>query len=134
MSYLKLFFWKYYFIHTVFYIRWHVLVDIIRFSNRKSQSQQKLAKRITHFTMQFRPKNLTYFTKFSSVEIASNMLLLRTFQTFPKTYFCLVPEKTFALHHLLTHKNCILEAIWMKMSVNLCITLHGNFWTKIWTK
>ena len=33
-----------------------------RFSSRKSQSQQKLAKKITRFTIQFRSKNLTRFT------------------------------------------------------------------------
>ena len=31
-----------------------------RFSSRKSQSQQKLAKKITHFTIQFCSKNLIY--------------------------------------------------------------------------
>ena len=52
----------------IFHIRPHVPVDNIRvifnftFSNRKSQSQQKLAKRITHFTIQFCSKNLPHFT------------------------------------------------------------------------
>ena len=32
-----------------------------RFSSRNSQSKQKLAKKITHFTTQFRSKNLTRF-------------------------------------------------------------------------
>ena len=45
-----------------------------RFSNRKSQSQQKLAKKITHFTIQFRSKNLTHFTNLNSFEIENNML------------------------------------------------------------
>ena len=48
--------------------------SIFRFSSRKSQSQQKLAKNITHFTMQFRSKNLTHFRNFNSFDIENNML------------------------------------------------------------
>ena len=47
----------------------------VRFSNRKSQSHQKLLKKITHFTIQFRSKNfLTHFTNLSSLDIVNNML------------------------------------------------------------
>ena len=45
-----------------------------RFSSRNGQSQQKLSKSITHFTIQFRPKNLTHFTNLSSLVIENNML------------------------------------------------------------
>ena len=45
-----------------------------RFFSRKSQSQQKLAKKITHFTIQFCSKNLTNFTKLNSIDIEKNML------------------------------------------------------------
>ena len=34
-----------------------------RFSSTKSQSQQRLAKRITHFTMEFRLKNFLHFVQ-----------------------------------------------------------------------
>ena len=50
--------------YNFFYILPHVPVDIIRvffnfrFSSRKSQSQQKLAKKITHFIMQFSKTSL----------------------------------------------------------------------------
>ena len=47
---------------------------IFRFSSRKSQSQQKLAKKITHFTIQFRSKNLIHFTNLNSLDIENNML------------------------------------------------------------
>ena len=53
----------------------HVPVCIIRvffdfrIFSRKSRSQQKLAKRITHFAIQFRSKNLTYFMNLSSLDI-----------------------------------------------------------------
>ena len=45
----------------------------LRFSSRKSQSQQKLAEKITHFTIQFRSKNLTHFTNLSSLDIGNNI-------------------------------------------------------------
>ena len=63
-----------------FYIRPHVPVDIIRFflifslPSRKSQSQQQLAKKITHFTIQFRSKHLTHFANLNSLDIENNML------------------------------------------------------------
>ena len=45
-----------------------------RFFGRKSQNQRKLAKRITHFTIQFCPKNLAHFTKLSSLSIVKKIL------------------------------------------------------------
>ena len=47
---------------------------IFRFSSRKSQSQQKLAKKITHFTIQFCSRNVTNFTNINSLDIDNNML------------------------------------------------------------
>ena len=47
----------------------------LKFSSRKSQSQQKLAKKITHFTIQFVSKNLTHFTSLNSLDIENNMHL-----------------------------------------------------------
>ena len=57
-----------------------VPVDIIRvffnfrFSCRKSQSEQKLAEKITHFTIQFSSKNLPHFMNLNSLDIENNML------------------------------------------------------------
>ena len=45
-----------------------------RFSSRMSQRQQKLAKKITHFTKQFSLKNLTHFTNLNSLDIENYML------------------------------------------------------------
>ena len=79
-SYLELLFWKYYFGHKKLYICPDVPVDIIRvffnfrFSSRKCRRQHKLAKKITHFTIQFRSKNLTYFTNINSLDTETNML------------------------------------------------------------
>ena len=44
-----------------------------RFFNRNSQSQKKLAKKITYFTISFRSKNFTYFKKFNSFDLEKNM-------------------------------------------------------------
>ena len=41
---------------------------------RNSQSQQKLAKKITQFTRQFHSKNLTLFTNLNSLNIIKNKL------------------------------------------------------------
>ena len=46
----------------------------LRFSSRKSQSQQKLAKKITYFTIKICSKNLTHFTTLNSLDIDKNML------------------------------------------------------------
>ena len=62
-----------------FYVCPDVPLDVIknffniRFSRRKSQSQQNLAKKIT-FTVQFCSKNLTHFTNSNSLDIENNML------------------------------------------------------------
>ena len=45
------------------------LSSSLRFSGRKSQSQQKLTTKFTHFTIQFRSKTLTHFTKLNSLKI-----------------------------------------------------------------
>ena len=63
-----------------FYIRPDIPTDIseflfkFRFSSRKSQSQEKLAKEITNFTIQFRSKNITHFTNLDSLDITNSML------------------------------------------------------------
>ena len=81
ISYLKLFFWKYYYRHTTFLYsstrssgHHQSIFLIFRLSSRKSKSQQKLAKKITNFTIQFRSKNLTHFTDLNSLDIENNML------------------------------------------------------------
>ena len=68
MSYLEFLFWKCYFVHTFLHFSWHSSGNHqsfflnFRFSNRKSQSHQKLTKKIIHFTItQFRLENLTHY-------------------------------------------------------------------------
>ena len=45
-----------------------------RFSSRKSQSQQKLAKKITRFTIQFCSKTLAYFTSLNPLNTVRSIL------------------------------------------------------------
>ena len=69
---------------------------IFRFSSGKSQSQQKLAKKITHFTIQFRSKSVTHFTNLNSLDIKNKILPQHSqkyFWLFQQSCFCLVSEK-----------------------------------------
>ena len=54
-----------------------------RFSSRKSLSQQKLAKKVTHFTIQFCSKDLTHFTNFGALDIENDMLPKHSQKPFP---------------------------------------------------
>ena len=80
ISYLEFFFWKYYFKHTTFlYLSrlssgHHQGFFNFIFSSRKSQSQQKPAKKTTHFTIQFLSKNLIHFANLNSPDPENNML------------------------------------------------------------
>ena len=101
----------------------YVPMDIIgvffyfRFSSRKSQNQQKLAKKIAHFAIRFRSKHLTYFMNLNSLDIENKILPKHTainlshFTNFPANIFLFGVRKKFALHHFLTPKNCILEVL-----------------------
>ena len=55
----------------------HIWILSLNFgvSRRKSQSQKKLAKAITHFTTQFRSKHLAHFKNLNSFNIVKNILL-----------------------------------------------------------
>ena len=64
------FFWKILFRAYKLFSFLHLTVDVVR----KSQSQQKLMKKITHFTVQFRSKNFTQFTNLNSFNVENNML------------------------------------------------------------
>ena len=110
----------------IFCICPHVPVDffffLVRFSNRKSQSQQKLAKKVTHFIIQFRSKNLTRFTNLNSRTICSRNAskTLSDFTNFPENIFLFgFRHVSVWFHHFLTPKNHILEALWNQMSVYL---------------
>ena len=84
ISHLEFFFWRYYYGYTNFLYSSTRCSGHLQsffnstFSNRKSQNQQKLAKKITHFTTQFRLKILTHFTNLNSLDIEDNMLSQRS--------------------------------------------------------
>ena len=74
--FLKILFWAYkvfIFVQTFHWMSSDFFFNF-RFSSRKSQSQQKLAKKITHFTIEFCSKSLTHVTHLSSLDIENNML------------------------------------------------------------
>ena len=69
------------------------LLFSFRFSTRKSESQQKLAKQITHFTLQFCSKNLTHFTNRNSLDTICSRNTARNlsdFTNFPANMFLFV--------------------------------------------
>ena len=80
ISYLEFFFWKYYFVHATFLYSStrsrHIIKIFLNFSSssRKSQSLQKLAKKIIHFTIQIRSINLTHFMNLNLPDIENHML------------------------------------------------------------
>ena len=89
-------------------------------------SIKPLAKKITHFTVQFCSKNLTHITNLNSLQ-QNTAKTFFTLQIFQQTCFCLVSEKTFTPHHFLTPQNCILEAFWKQMSVYFCVSPWEKF-------
>ena len=99
-----------------------------RFSRRKSQSQQKLLIKITYFAIQVRSKNLTHFTNFNSLDIENNkppkhcQKSFSLYKFFRKHVSAWCLKKTFARHHFLTPKNCILEGLWKQMLVYFCVS------------
>ena len=109
-----------------------------RFSSRKSQSQQRLAKNITHFTIQSCSK--TSLILQTSTQLTLKVICFRntaktflTLQIFQQTCFSLVSEKIFALHHFLTPKNSTAEALWRQMSVYFYTLLKMIFLSKTWS-
>ena len=78
----NVFFGKYFFGHTTFLYsstsssgHHYCFFFNFRYFSRKSQSQQKLPKKITNFTIQFRSTNLTHFMKLNSLDIKNNIFL-----------------------------------------------------------
>ena len=127
MIFLKILFRAY----VCFYICLDVPVDIIRvyfnfrFSSRKSQSQQKLTKKITHFTIQFRSKNfilrtLTHLT----LKIISTRNKTKTFWLYEfSNIFCLVPEKNICIKLFLDAQEL---HSWSTLKANVCIFWYDS--------
>ena len=117
---LKRFFRAYSFFIFLYTFQWtssELFFFNFRFFSRKSQSQQKLAKKITHFTIQFHSKNLTRFMYLNSRDIENNTLTQHSQKPF-WLYKCSIKHvsvwcqrKLFALHYFLTSHNCILEIL-----------------------
>ena len=106
-------------------------MDIIfnfRFSSKKSQSQQKLTKNITHFTMQVRSKNIRTSTHLTLKIICSRNTVKRLwiyeFSSKHVSVWC--QKKIFALHPFVMPQNCILEALWKQISIYFYISPYEN--------
>ena len=90
-----------------------------RFSGRKSQSQQKLAKKITHFTVQVSLKKPFHFTNLNSLNIIKNTLPQHCWKHVSgwcqkKTLHCTI------YRHPRTAFSKQLESKWQYIPVNLC--------------
>ena len=128
---IHFFFQKYYFGHTTFlYLSrrssWHhqSFFPNFTFSSRKSQNKQKLAKKITHFTIQFRSTILrtsTHLT-FKIISFRNTAKSLSDFTNFPADMFLFGVGINIALHPFLTPNNCILEALWTQISLYFYIS------------
>ena len=72
-----------------------VYLLISDFQAESPKNQQKLAKKITDFTIQFRSKDLTHFTNLISLNIVKNILP----QHSQKSFHFQQTVSTFALQH-----------------------------------
>ena len=135
-SYYAMMLLYYYFVHTFLYLSkhssgnhqsffsiWELLTE-----SQQSQSQQKLTKNITHFTIQFRSKNLSHFMNLNFLDVENNIPLQCIQKPFwlykfsSKKVSVRFQKKIFALHYFLTPKNGILEAPWKQTSVYFYIS------------
>ena len=93
--------------------------------SRKCQSQQNLPKKITHFTIQFRSKNLTHFTNLNSFEIENNMLPKHSQKTFSVYKFS---SKHVSVWCKKKHLHCTIS--WRPrttfLKANICIFLYTS--------
>ena len=92
-----------------------------RFSPRKSQSQQKLAKKVTHFTIQFHSKNLIYFTNYTLLNIVKIMLRqcsknLTHFTNFPANMFLVGVRKNICTAPFLDAQELHSRSTWKQMT------------------
>ena len=99
----------------LFYINPHVPVDSIKFffffwfqiSRRKSQSQQNMFAQNTSLILRISTRlTLKIKCKHDPKRLSKIFLTLQIFQ---ETCFCLVSEKTFALHHFLHPRTAFLK-------------------------
>ena len=94
-----------------------------RLSGRKSQSQQKLAKKITYFTIQFCSKSFAHFTNLSSLNAIKNIATLAT----AKNMSLVGVRKNIRTTPFNPKKNCIFVAPANQMSVYSCESLFEAF-------
>ena len=73
ISYLELFYWKYYFWHTTFLYQ-SKFFFLFQISQKKVQSQQILLIKITYFVIHLCSKHLTHFMNLNWLDNENNMV------------------------------------------------------------
>ena len=116
----------------LFYIRPHISVDIIRvflffwFSSREPRRQQKLAKKITHFSIQSFSKDLTHFKNLNSLDIENNMQSQRSQKPFSLYKFSSQHFSVWCQKKRWQASFKELQELhsWSTLKVNVCIFLY----------
>ena len=147
ISYLQFYFQNYFFGRITSFIFVHTFqwtsseFFLFQIFSRKSQGQQRLAKKITHFTIQFCSKNLTHFTNLNSLHIENNMLPKKcqksfSLHKFPSKHVWSWPSKVTCFRNYGLQKAGLLKCLKRPVSKHLwtvnmlkapkhCINLHG---------
>ena len=129
ISYLQFFFWKYYFGRTILVrtFQW-TSSEFFLFQNlsQKISEPIKTSKKITHFTIQFRSRNLTHFMNLSSFEIGNNMppntaKKLSQFTNFPAKMFLFGVRKYIFTAPFPDGQELL---SWSTLKANICIFLY----------
>ena len=132
MSYLELFSWKYYFGHTTFL---HLFTHVNGHHQSFSQSQQKLTKKITRFTIQFLSKHLIHFMNLNSLDIENNMLPRHSqdpfwiYKFFSKCFFVWCQRK-----HLHCTISCRPRTTFLKHFESKCLFVSGYLREKMFVR
>ena len=111
-----------------------------RFSSTKSQNQQKLAKKITHFTnltIRFCSKNLTHFTNLNALNIAK-IILPQHSQQPESLYQCCRKKKHFSGSCQKKHFHCTIsgcpKTTFSKHLESKCLYIPVYFHKKIFVQ
>ena len=116
--FLKIFFWAYNFFIIVYTCQWissefFLIPDFVAESIKANKNLRKRS-----IILQYSFAQKTSLILQTSTHLTLKIICTRNaaknllhFQMFQQACFCLVPEELFVLHHFLTSKNCILEAL-----------------------
>ena len=107
--------------------------NFLYLSKRSSGHHQSFSSRNSQIQLNKNYPKRSLILQYSFAQITSLILIIcsrkkqkafLTLKFFQKKCFCSLSEKNIVLHHFLTPRNCILEALWKQMSVYFCISLY----------